>query len=762
METFLEMQSKAKRLELLINLSNNIRDKEKRTPITFNDFLYLATTKPELVFRDIFQLYHDMVHYFVPEGDDSFKKDEHHIGFVKYKTSRLFQEECDEPFFADRLFANRFMKMTKDFRKGTQNNRIYIFEGPPGSGKSTFLNNLMQKFEDYTKLPEGITYKTYWRLDIDKLGGFQSKEMQKFRKAEEEFKESKNSAHPRILNFPEKYLEFSCPNHDHPILQIPKYYRKQFLDELITNEDFKYKLFNDKQYEWVLKDLPCSICSSIQKTLLDRLGDPLEVFAMISARSNYFNRQLGEGISVFNPGDPTIDDPLSKPALQFMINDLLRNDEIKYTFSYMAKTNNGILALMDIKEANIERLKAFHGIISDGVHKVDLTEEYVNTLFIGLVNPEDKIHYEQVKSFQDRIINVKIPYVLDYNTEVAIYKSKFSNKIIDSFLPGVLQNFAKIIIASRLDNESPPLKKWINKPEKYAKYIDKNMLLLKMEVYIGTLPDWISEDDLRRFDKNIRMEIIAGSENEGLKGISGRKSLNVFNEFYSRLYAPDKYITMDEVREYFTNRKEELHADIPQDFIDKLVDLYDYDVVQEIKESVYYYNEQHISNDISNYLYSINFDFGESVNNPDTGDNIEITEDFLNNIETRFLGTDISENSRKEFRRNTQAEYVSQTLTQEIRLENKKLNETTLFQNLFERYTRNLKENSMAPYLENENFRRAILEFGTQSFNTFDDRLKRDVEMLLNNLITKFKYKNIEAAKQICIYIIDKGIIQKY
>ena len=47
---------------------------------------------------------------------------------------------------------------------------------------------------------------------------------------------------------------------------------------------------------------------------------------------------------------------------------------------------------MDIKENNILRLKGLHGIISDGIHKVETVEERISTQFIGLVNPEDKIH----------------------------------------------------------------------------------------------------------------------------------------------------------------------------------------------------------------------------------------------------------------------------------------------------------------------------------------------------------------------------------
>jgi predicted Ser/Thr protein kinase len=530
---------------------------------------------------------------------------------------------------------------------------------------------------------------------------------------------------------------------------------------LIPEGEFKEKMFNSKEYEWVFREIPCSVCNSIAKTLMDRLGDPLTVFSMINARKNYYNRQLGEGISVFNPGDPVYKELLSKPALQYMINDLLKNDEVKYAFSYLAKTNNGLLALMDIKEQNVERLKAYHGIISDGVHKVDLTEEYVKTLFIGLVNPEDKVHYEKIKSFRDRIIGIKIPYVLDYNTEVAIYKEKFSENILSGFLPGVLSNFAKIIIATRLEKESPALKKWLDKPDKYSKYLDANFLLLKMEVYNGKLPEWLSEEDIKRFNRTIRKEILAQSETEGSKGISGRRSLWVFNEFYTKYYNPERLITMDDVKNFFVNLMSDPDVNITEDFIDKLIDLYDYGVIQDIKDAIYFYNTQHISDDIDNYLFAINFEIGESKKNDSTGDLIDINEEYFETFESRILGKNASASARKSFRQDTFNQYVSETLSQEIRMQGKKVTETKQFKTLFEKYTRNLKENALAPYEKNENFRRAILDFGSTQFQTYDDRLKRDVSYLIQNLKDKFKYSEI-GAKQICVYALDKGLPAKY
>ncbi len=764
MEDYFEIQDKARRLEALINLSNNLKDNEKRDPITFNDFLYLAGSKPELVFRDVYQIFFDMIHHYVPEGQDDVSYDSEHIGFVDYDCSKLFVENCDEPFFADRLFSNRLMNLAKSFRSGSQTNRIYLFEGPPGSGKSTFLNNLLLKFEEYTKSACGTSYKTFWRLDVDMLGGYQHLENHFFN--QKAINIEKTSFHSQeikggSINYPEKILEFSCPNHDHPILQIPKTFRKKFLDELIADEKFKEKLFNERQYEWVLKDVPCSICSSLFKALLERLNDPIEIFNMISARSNYFNRQLGEGISVFNPGDTANEKPITKPELQFFINELMKDDEVKYVFSYLAKTNNGILALMDIKENNVDRLKNYHGIISDGVHKVELTEEYIKTLFLGLVNPEDKVHYEKVESFKDRIINVKIPYILDFNMEVAIYKDKFGDRIDSLFLPRVLDNFAKIIISSRLEKNSISLKNWINKPDNYSKYLDKNMLLLKMDIYTGKIPSWLSEEDIKKFDKKTRKEVLAESDVEGFRGISGRRSLTVFNSFIQQFGSSEKLITMDIVKKFFERNKESFGDDIPQDFIDKLEDLYDYHVLQEVKEAIYDYNESRISRDIKNYLYAINFEIGETKKCEYTGDVIEITEEYLQNFEARILPANSTIKNKKDLRAEIHNEYIKSTLAIEIRVENKEIGDTNQFRQIFDKYTRNLKENALAPYSGNDNFRRAIQDYGTVPFENYDIRMKRDVNLLINNLKTKFKYSET-GAKQVSLYVLDNNLVKKY
>jgi len=96
-----------------------------------------------------------------------------------------------------------------------------------------------------------------------------------------------------------------------------------------------------------------------------------------------------------------------------------------------------------------------------------------------------------------------------------------------------------------------------------------------------------------------------------------------------------------------------------------------------------------------------------------------------------------------------------------MRVEGKALDATTLFRRLYERYTRRLRENALTPYAANENFRRSLLDFGTPMFNAYDERLRRDVELMLQNLRTKFRYTQ-EGARQIVLYVLDNRLHEKY
>jgi predicted Ser/Thr protein kinase len=751
------------------NINHSMTTGSRRSTISFEEFLEVLTQKPTVVIRNAFQVFHDMIKTYVGEPYNEYPDDPESIGFVHYDCSRLFIQGADTPFFADRLFANRLINLVEALRRGTQQNKIYIFEGPHGCGKSTFLNNLLKKFEEYTNTEEGLRFETVWRLDRKILGDSSERgPIQLFEKLLQSQDNTPKDPDHVSRTIPEldsgdHYIEVPCPSHDNPILIIPKDHRRAFFDDLYKNDEIKWKLFTEKEYEWVFRDCSCTICSSLFQALLNKLKNPLKVFKMLYARPYIFNRRIGEGISVFNPGDkPLKQDIYKNDILQSRINHLLKDsNQVKYYFSRYAKTNNGIYALMDIKTYNKDRLIELHNIISEGVHKVGDIEENVDSLFLALMNPEDKLKLKDFQSFSDRIESINIPYVLDLNTEVEIYRNIFGKHIDDNFLPRVLHNFARVIISSRLDVKSEALLEWIGDPNKYSRYCDENLQLLKMEIYTGYIPQWLSEEDQKKFTAKRRRNIIAESEFEGSHGFSGRDSIKIFNEFYSTYAREDKLINMSTLNKFFTQYRKELSDSIPKGFLDSLLRMYNYTILQEVKESLYLYNDEQISRDLQNYLFSINFEIGSDEICSFTGEKIRITEEFFETIESYLLGPKADKNKRIAFRKDTQNEYTSKTLTQEIMLEGKLITDTVLYQSLHDRYVYHLKEKVLDPFLENENFRRAIKDYNKEAFKTYDKRIRGEVEYLINNLCKKCDYTE-QGAKEVCMYVIDNDLAKKF
>jgi predicted Ser/Thr protein kinase len=743
-----------------------VNEVHSREAISFDLFLEELVRRPTLVLRNIFQVFHDMVKNYIGEGKEEYPGDPESIGFINYDCHRLFVENTDQPFFADRLFANRLMKLVEALKRGAQQNRIYIFKGPPGCGKSTFLNNLLLKFERYASSEKGSRYETVWRFDRNLLRVSPVRDTRPLiekacRLLPHEYKDE-------ILSTLEDFsaegdLEVPCPSHDNPVLMISKEYRRAFFENLFAEHEFAGRLFHEKEFSWVFRDTPCTICSTIYQILLDLFKSPKQVYKLLYARPYRFNRRLGQGISVFNPGDRPLKENVLKDAiLQRQIDHFLRDGrQVKYISSQYAKTNDGIYALMDIKSHNTERLIELHNIISEGVHKVEDIEENVQSLLLAVMNPEDETNLSGYQSFLDRIEYIKIPYVMDLSTEVEIYRNIFGRHIDRNFLPRILETFARVIISTRLNPRSDAMLEWIGDPAKYTLYCDENLHLLKMEIYSGHIPTWLTDEDRKQLTAKRRRKIIAESESEGEKGISGRDAIKIFNEFYSTYAMEDKLINMSTLYTFFSKVRRDLAAGIPDGFLESLRRMYNYWVLEEVKEALYYFNPDQISRDIMNYLFAINFEIGATEVCTYTGDRLEITKDFLETIESHILGAGVSDDRRRVFRDQTQKEYTAQTLPREILLEGKPLTETAIFASLQERYIYNLKEKVLDPFLKNENFRRALKEYDTAAFKTHDKRIQTDVSYLMDNLCSKFGYTP-QGAKEVCMYVIDNNLAEAF
>lgn len=726
--------------EALTFFEAEIGKREKRTVLSFEEYLESIRLNPQKTLRNIFQLFYDLVKEYIGAGVDEYPDDPESIGFIQYDCSKLFVEGADNPFFADRLFANRFVRQIETLRQGFQQNRIYAYDGPSGCGKSTFLNNLLHAFEAHVNSEEGRAFEIVWEIEKD--------------------------------------FFVPCPSHDYPILIIPKKYRAGFFKRLFAGvAKTPPAILKEKQYEWIFRNDVCTICRSIFWSAFERLHSFDDVLGMMKVRPHRFDRRLGEGISIFNPGDGPVSETAedndkksvttyftSKP-IQEALDRVFGPHTVRYIFSHLAKTNNGIYVLMDVKGHNRPRLLELHNVISEGVHKVSDLEEPITSLFIALMNPEDKgvIEEQKMESFKGRIHYNKIPYVLEPATEAQICVSIFGESVKAAFLPRILENFVKVIVASRMKTEynhpaKDPLKEWIPDITKYKRYCDKYGLLLRMEIYSGVIPTWILEEDKKKFTAPTRRTFIAEGENEGDKGFSGRDSLRLFSEFFNRYSGRQTLINMGSILEFFKHKigREIRDKYVPEDFLASLTDSYDYTVLNEVKESLYFYNETQIVEDVLHYLWAIDYDVGAKMICPHTGKEVEITKDFLKLMATRLAGKEMSDREAEQFAQETQKKSVTVRAREGISLK-----EMELYRDFVTAYRANLKEKVLQPFVKNENFREAVKSFGTPEFETFDSRLGEHVAHMIHTLMTTFGYTE-QGAKEICLYVLDKDLNSKF
>jgi hypothetical protein len=317
------------------------------------------------------------------------------------------------------------------------------------------------------------------------------------------------------------------------------------------------------------------------------------------------------------------------------------------------------------------------------------------------------------------------------------------------------------VIATRLKTRSEAMLDWIDNPDRYRLTCDRNLQLLKMEIFTGFIPPWLTEEDRKGLTAKRRRKIIAEAVTEGAQGFSGRDSIKIFNDFHSTYAKEGHLINMSMLCGYFTRVRKDLAQSIPEGFLESMLRMYDYSVLQEVKESLYYYNEEQISRDIKNYMFAINFENGARVKSSTTGDRIEVTDAFLEGIENRLLGTEATPERRHRFRKESQKVYTTHTLPQEIMLEGRDVTATALYEEMRERYVFNLKEKVLEPFLENENFRKAIKDIGEERFKTYDRRIREDVTYLMENLEAKFRYSP-QGAREMCIYVIDNDLARRY
>ena len=112
--------------------------------------------------------------------------------------------------------------------------------------------------------------------------------------------------------------------------------------------------------------------------MLKKLGDPLKVLDSVHARPYRFNRRLGTGISVFNPGDRRSQRNVrTDETVQRTLNGLFSpSGKVPYLYSGYAKVNNGVITSYSIHYTKLYDLKTLSEVIDTLNQDHDITKRF--------------------------------------------------------------------------------------------------------------------------------------------------------------------------------------------------------------------------------------------------------------------------------------------------------------------------------------------------------------------------------------------------
>lgn len=748
------------------------KEKDRRNIWTFEEFLEIVRNNPS-VLRNIHSLFRDTILDNVERIPDKYPDDPDSIDYTGWDCSKLLVEGHQQPFFTSILLSHVFVEEMMNLGKSAKQNKIYKVCGPPGSGKSTFFKNLLNSFT--REAHKRARFETIWVIEEELIEEIRKKVY--ILPVNGCDSSGKDKEEPMVGR-----IEVPCPSHCNPFqslpVTLPENYRAMFLDKVITDSELKNKIFNNSEYRWMWMR-SCHICNAMFWALYDKFdNDLVKVLSCLRVRRYSVDRQIGKGISVFRSSDESSKARvLTNKKLQERLNDLFGDsDLVRYRYSPWSSVDDGVVVLEDVKAHNSERLKELHNKVSEGTHKVgEDFEEDLDCLYFIAINPEDEKEIDSM-SMSDRILEIYIPYDTDVPTEVDIYRSIFGEDFDKDFMPELSKYFAKVILVSRMPETGKVVKlfEWISQAEigaHYGDYCDKEGKLLMMALAKAKVPPWIKEEHQKKFKKKLRRKIIEElAKLAGRTGYTGRDSIDLMSDFIKkmnqqtekskakdRLYIPD---FNDMLRHFKTQPGSVRDIMIPKGFLDQLEKTYDSKQLQRVKSALYYFNPKQIATEVQNYIYGVTQKQKTKVFCKWTGEELELTDEFFKSIEMRIhdMYPNPSNAQRTTFRNRVAKEYAEKTFTDEMQLQGLPITETELYLRLYKDYANNLKDRVLDPWIDNESFRRAVVDYGEADFESgYDKKIKEAIEYLLVNF-QKEEYGShtLAQAKKTVLSVLDK------
>ena len=419
-------------------ISPPTHEKKNHEILAFDQYLQLLQKNPYFHTRPSYQYLIDMLK---------------HGGKTESGQYRIFtKDHYDSPpvFGQGRAQENLFQNLI-NFREEGSNNKFILLVGPNGSSKTTLVRKLMKGTEEYSQTEEGALYTFSWIFPIDNfVKGHLGIATERKDKQVDSYAELEDKDITAILPSELK---------DHPLLLVPSEFRKQLLDQALTDNPGHLELIKKSYlYNGELSKRNKMIYEALLKNYK---GNHQSVLKHIRIERFYISRRYSSGAVTIEP-QLHVDASMQQITMDRRLALLPPSLQSLNLFSLQGEVilaNRGILEFSDLLKRPLDAFKYLLMTIETGSINIQGILTDLDIFFIGTSN---EVHLQAFKqhpdfnSFKGRFNFITVPYLLDYRDEEKIYQKQIDGlKNICHFGPQSLTTLALFTVMTRLRSPHP-------------------------------------------------------------------------------------------------------------------------------------------------------------------------------------------------------------------------------------------------------------------------------------------------------------------
>ncbi len=441
----------AKILEELEEITAKVQGEftEERRVLSFHQYLELFAGDPVRYSRDAACYLRDMFDHY---GREQSKKPWGTLS--KFKLFHLpFLEHVDaqrDGLVGQEHVQAEIYRVLNNFVQEGRPNRLLLLHGPNGSAKSTVAACIMRALEDYSAQPEGALYRFHWVFpNQSKLRGsigFGGK------------RAAAAGADESYAHLPDEEIDarLFIEVRDHPLFLIPQIERKGMIERLYAS------LGNSEPPpRWILKGSLSHKSKQVFDALLTSYDGSLDqVLRHVQVERYFISRRYRTGAVTLGPqlsvdaGERQITADRSLGALPSS----LQSVTLFEAHGELIEAAGGLLEFSDLLKRPLDAFKYLQITAETGEVALSSQNVQVNCVLMASGN---EVHlsafrdHPEYESFRGRLELIRVPYLLNWRDEMAIYDAQVAAHVRGHVAPHATAIAAMFAVLTRMRRPNP-------------------------------------------------------------------------------------------------------------------------------------------------------------------------------------------------------------------------------------------------------------------------------------------------------------------